>query len=125
MQQPQPISEMLARLRRIMVSTHFDRSTETELQAGLEQALSREGIEFERERVLTKAERVDFFLPAEGLAIEVKMFGSTAAVTQQLWRYAKCPEVLELMLVTTRSQLRQIASELLGKPVHVVYLPPF
>jgi hypothetical protein len=100
------------------------RSTERELQDAIEQVLSeRCTLLFAREWKLTSAERIDFFVPP-GIGIEVKMAGSVGAVTGQLWRYAKVPAITHLVLVTTRSQLRTVSANLLGKPVEVLYLSP-
>ncbi|WP_165069701.1 hypothetical protein [Marisediminicola senii] len=58
------------------------------------------------------------------IGIEVKTKGSLAAVIRQLDRYANCPEIDELILVTTKA-LHSRVPEILGArriSVHVVSL---
>jgi hypothetical protein len=56
--------------------------------------------------------------------IEVKIDGSLASVIRQLDRYAACPEIDELILVTTRAKHHHIPRTLgaRGIPVHLVSL---
>lgn len=108
-----------------LISTKFDRSSEDELQEGIHSVLTTNGIESMREYCLNRSDRIDFFLPATGFGIEVKLAGSAAQVLHQLWRYAKSQEITRLALVTTRSQLRQMPTQVLGKPLQVIYLSPF
>ncbi len=95
---------------------------EDELQEALRLVLDEHGVTAERERRLSDGRsRIDLFVqPSVG--VEVKIDGSWADVTRQLTRYAKCPEITELVLVTTRSKHHHIPSVLEGKPVHLVSL---
>lgn len=107
----------------------FNFKNEKELQGGIAEALSAMGAEYAAEVSLKATERIDF-LVKDGIGIEVKTNDSRggaglAAVTRQLWRYAKCPEIKALILVTTRSKHRELPTEILGKPVFVVYLNSF
>lgn len=116
-------------LARALSSHKFAFNNEKELQGGLAQALTSIGAEHTPEFRLTKTERIDF-LVADGVGIEVKTNDSRggvglAAVTRQLWRYAKCPEIKSLILVTTRSKHRELPREILDKPLFVVYLNSF
>jgi len=104
----------------------FRFSDEKQLQAGIAQALAELKVEFLAEVVLTPGDRLDFLVEG-GIAIEVKTNDSKggaalSSVTRQLWRYAKLDAVKELVLVTTRSKHRDLPPDILGKPVHVVYL---
>lgn len=113
-----------------LVGFRFRFKDEKELQAGVFQVLTEMGQPFVPEYELTKQDRIDFFLPVEGTGIEVKTNDSRggaglAAVTRQLWRYAKSAEIKELILVTTRAKHRDLPSEILGKPLLVVYLNSF
>lgn len=93
-------------------------ANEAELQAILWdhlQAIDRRTV---REHVLTRADRIDFLLGRVG--IEVKVKGSSADVTRQLWRYADSPQIDGLLLVTTRREHRRVIGESVtftGKPV--------
>jgi hypothetical protein len=87
----------------------------------MEQVFEEEGWDVEHECPLSgrREDRVDFFYG--GVAIEVKVDGSTSEVTAQLQRYALHPSVREILLVTTRSR-HTVPAELGGKPVTVLLL---
>lgn len=113
-----------------LVSFRFRYNNEAELQAGVFHALTTMKVAFVPEYHLTPKDRVDFFVPGDGIGIEVKTHDSRggaglAAVTRQLWRYAKSDEVKALVLVTTRSKHRDLPKEILGKPLLVVHLNTF
>lgn len=74
---------------------------ELELHDGIDQVLRAAGVVPDREVRLTARERIEFLLPG-GLGIEVKVAGSPGAVRRQLGRYAACPSIDVLLLVTTR-----------------------
>jgi len=112
------------------VEFRFRYKNEKELQGGVFKVLTEIADPFVPEYQLTPTDRVDFFVPEEGIAIEVKTEDSKggsglAAVTRQLWRYAKSAEVKSLILITTRSKHLSLPSEILGKPLLVVYLNSF
>ncbi|UWD83630.1 hypothetical protein NY057_05135 [Curtobacterium flaccumfaciens] len=95
---------------------------EDELQAGLAAALGEAGVAARREVVLSDGRsRIDL-LTDDRIGVEVKVAGSWANVVRQLTRYAKCPEVDELVLVTTRVAHHRIPAALEGKPVHLLSL---
>lgn len=96
----------------------FTYANEAELQAGVERALKMRGLEFERERCLGEAGRIDFLVERR-IGVEVKVAGAMPAVLEQLLRYAACPEIDELVLVTTRASHSDIPRTLGGKPVVV------
>lgn len=82
------------------------------------QVLGRMGIVAAREHWFSKADRVDFFVPTAGLAIEVKVKGSPAEVLLQLCRYAQHEDVLAILLVTARHRLAQMVPPTLnGKAI--------
>jgi hypothetical protein len=117
-------------LAKALVSFRFRFNNEKELQAGVFQALTALQQPFVPEFQLNPEDRIDFFLPEEGVGIEIKTNDSKggaglAAVTRQLWRYAKCEQIKSLVLITTRSKHRDLPTEILGKPVLVVYLNSF
>lgn len=117
-------------LAKALVAFRFRYKNEKELQAGVFQALTSLEIPFVPEYALSPQDRIDFFVPGEGIGVEVKTNDSRggaglAAVTRQLWRYAKSDEVKSLILLTTRAKHRELPAEILGKPVLVVYLNSF
>ena len=61
-------------------------------------------------------------LLAGRVGVEVKTGGGRNDVVRQLTRYAHCPEVDELVLVTTRAKHHHMPAEVAGKPVHLVSL---
>lgn len=107
---------VIAALRPYRFIAHDERR----LYEGLSEALTAAGIVFERERVLTlstgRTGRLDYYLPASRLAIEVKVGGSPAAILRQIRAYAEHPDVDALLLVMSLAKLAQIPDTLAGKP---------
>lgn len=97
----------------------FTFASESELQAAVGDALSAEGISFEREVILTPGDRIDFLL-ACGVGLEIKVAGSVSSVASQLLRYAGTDRVSALILVTARQIHRCLPSMLHDKPLHVL-----
>jgi DNA-binding sugar fermentation-stimulating protein len=104
-------------------NTKFRFCNEITLQRGIANVLQGLNLEFQREVKLTPKDRIDFLVgDSQKIGIEVKVSVGLAVVTRQLWRYADCPEVAELILVTTRWQHQQLPAEMKGKSISVVYL---
>lgn len=76
-------------------------------------------ITFSREFKLSHRDRPDFFLPVPGLAIEIKVDGSTSSVIRQLHRYAEHEAVKGIFLLTSRMR-HQVPETLNDKPVMAV-----
>lgn len=66
--------------------------------------------------------RVDLWHPTAGIAIEVKINSTRADVIRQLIRYAHCPEVAGIILITTRARHHHLPAELNGKPTRLLTL---
>ena len=95
--------------------------SEAELQAEISAALAAAGIQNDREVALSdRRSRIDVL--AGRVGIEVKIDGSVAAVNRQLARYALCPEIDALVLVTTRAKHSARLEECHGKPIFVCSL---
>jgi len=109
---------------RLIHGARFHFASEDELQQGIAQLLAGQEVPFQRELRVGKRDRLDFFLPREGIAVEVKTGGTLAALTRQLYRYAAQPGVSQLILVTTRSSHRQLPQNLGRKPLYIVHLNP-
>jgi len=75
---------------------------ETALQDVVADALAELGVEFEREFKLSGSDRVDFFLKAHGLGIEVKKGNASNEALRQVARYLEHPECLSCVLVALR-----------------------
>lgn len=101
-------------------SYRFRFGSEKDLQDDVEMALTEAGITFSREVPLA-GDRIDF-LCADGIGIECKIAGGPSVVLEQLLRYAKCPEVQALILLTSRHTHRFQATEIGGKPLIVVWV---
>jgi hypothetical protein len=113
-----------------LCSFRFRYKDEKELQAGVAECLTALELPFTNEYPLNPQDRIDFFVALGGIGIEVKTNDSKggaglAAVTRQLWRYAKSDDIKEIILITTRSKHRDLPEKILDKPVFVVYLNSF
>ena len=80
--------------------------TEFDLQDGIAQILDGAGLVYEREKVIDKSNRFDFWLPspeesARGTVIEVKIKGTLAQAMRQVDRYMRLPEVDGVVLATS------------------------
>ena len=102
-------------------AVRFNCQGEDELQEAIAKVLLEAAIAFRREYPLTAKERIDFLVGSVG--VEVKVDGSTSAIARQLQRYAACPEVASLMLVTPRFRYGALDGVAIGgKVVKVVRL---
>jgi len=91
---------------------------EASFQQGLSWILKMNRIVHVREHNLGPSfGRIDFYLPNERIGIELKVKGSPSEVIRQLHRYAQCPEIHALILVTGRTRLSPNTTELNGKPL--------
>lgn len=98
----------------------FRFASESELQRGVAEVLVRNRIEFERERVLSDRDRIDFLLAA-GIGIEVKIAGGVNDLLRQCSRYLARPEIVALVVVAGGSRLAsRVPPTLNGKPLAVV-----
>lgn len=95
----------------------LDASTEATLQDAIASVLTENAIPFEREARLDAYSRPDFMIG--GVAVEVKIGGSWAALVRQLQRYAKHERVAEILVVSSRVRLVRVPRELAGKPIAV------
>lgn len=101
------------RLLHLLAGYRFRPAGELDLQEALARIFEAEGLQVLREHRLSNRDVVDFFLP-EGVAVEVKVTGGTLDVARQLQRYAEHPEVLALVLVTTRRRLVLELPDMIG-----------
>lgn len=109
-----------AQLAQLIYRTVYRFSGERALQDGIEILLKNRGIEYLREFSLSPRDRIDFMVGKIG--IEIKVDSSASQVQRQLWRYAEDDRVSSLILVTTKMAHKQIAYEILEKPVIIVHL---
>jgi len=108
-----------ATARRIMVELEkcrFRFASETDLQAGIAQAMDAAGLAYEREKVLTATDRPDFVVE-DRIVLEIKIQGSIAAALRQVDRYTRHASIDTVLLVGTPHWLHRVPSEIGGKPV--------
>ena len=110
------------RVALLLRTYRYTLTDEESLQDGAAQVLADHGVIVEREYRLGPHDRIDFYVPATKLGIEVKSHGSPTAVLEQLFRYAQHDAVGALVLVTRRRALIPKARELAGKPLTSVYV---
>jgi hypothetical protein len=89
---------------------------EITLQDGLDRVLTRLGYPYEREYILSAADRPDFLVDGK-IAVEVKIKGSAAEALRQVSRYAKHPQIAEVLVVGTPAWLSRLPDEIEGKPL--------
>ena len=96
----------------------FNLSSEKRLQAEIEQVLTDNGIDYEREYHLGEYGFVDFFI--EGIAVEIKTKGKVKAIYRQCRGYCEHEDVKSLILVTNTSM--GLPDEINNKPCFVLNL---
>lgn len=104
-----------------MKTYRYSVGSEDSFQRGVEQVLYRHRIPFLREHQLgPEYGRIDFYLPDGKLGIELKVKGSPSQVLRQLHRYAQCPDVAVLILLTARARLAFSPMKINGRAVFAV-----
>lgn len=107
-------------LVRLIQRQRFDLSTEKRLQAELAEVLTKEGIDFEREKSLSEQDIPDFVI-AGGIVIECKVRGARKMdVYRQLCRYAALPAVSVIILASNIAM--GLPPEIAGKPLYAAAL---
>lgn len=76
-------------------------------------------IGIEKEYKLSKGNVVDFFVKDVGLAIELKIKGSSSSIYRQLKRYCKHEEVKGILLLTSR--FMGLYDTINGKPAYLYH----
>lgn len=96
--------------------------TERDLQDRVSAALTKAGIDHQREARLEDCGRPDFMVGR--LAIEVKIKGSRMDLIRQVQRYLSHDDVDGALVVTTKLA-HHLPDSLYDKPVRVLYLTVF
>ena len=112
------LDQVLAILR----GYRYPTNTEAALQLAVERVLTDAGIRFARELVIDPTNRLDFYLPDLRIALELKIAGSVADVTRQLFRYAKDERVAVIVLMTNRYTHCEVPNVMREKPIEVITL---
>ena len=101
----------------ILKSYRYSVGSEDTFQRGVEHALRCHGIVFLREHQLgPKFGRIDFYVPDVKVGIELKVKGSPSQVLRQIHRYAHCPDISALILLTARARLAFSPMQINGRP---------
>jgi hypothetical protein len=111
-------AQVVAGIRSAAVRLRF--TTEAHLQEGLSRLFAEANIAARREVRLSRRDRPDFLIGT--VAVEVKVKGSPAEVRRQLARYLSHDAINAVVLVTRCARHRELAGQLGGKPVHVVWV---
>jgi len=88
------------------------------LQGKIEQELIKCGLNVKREYAFDKKDIVDFFI--DGVAVEVKIKGSSMAIHRQLKRYATYVEVKQIVLITAKHM--GLPTDINGKPATLIHI---
>lgn len=103
----------------ILKSKALPLEVEHDTQAAIAQLLVDHEITFEREKRLSRKDRIDFLIDG-GIGIEVKLKGAGTGIFRQCQRYCESTEVSSLVLVTRKTM--GFPRALNGKPCHYVSL---
>lgn len=95
---------------------------EADLQQGVARLLDALGISYQREHCLGPRDRVDFFLPRHGIALELQVNADPAALLGQVLRYAEYDAVREIVAASTTHHALALPDSAAGKPLHRVQL---
>jgi hypothetical protein len=105
----------------LLKTYRYSVGSEDSFQRSLEQVLLRHHISFLREHQLgPEYGRIDFYLPDRKFGIELKVKGSPSQALRQLHRYAQCPDIRALILMTARARLALAPATINGRPLVAV-----
>jgi hypothetical protein len=106
-------------LVRLLQRGRYRQGDEMALHADVDDHLTANGLEFEREVVLGPGSRIDFLL-CGGIGIECKVRAGKRNIYRQLRRYAEADAVSALILLTGTAL--GLPDQINGKPVFLVSL---
>ena len=112
---PQKIKDLAL----ILSSAKLRYSTEAELQEEIARLLTHYHIPFQREYVLSAANRIDFLIMG-AIGVEIKIKGQPLEIYRQVERYAKFDKIKAILLVTTFRM--GFPSQIENKPAAMVNL---
>ena len=118
------VGTALDRLLRTLRSASFRVSDEGELQRQVAELLDRDGIGYQREKILgvcKSSSRIDFWVHdhcGAGIGLELKVGQPAKQILRQLMRYADSPQICELVIASTSHSALRLPTEVLGKPLH-------
>ena len=89
---------------KLMKDHRIHYSTEALMHIDVANVFLSAGVEFVAEHRFSGRDRVDFWIPSAGIAIECKIDGGATAVLSQCLRYAEHDEVASVILLTCRAR---------------------
>ena len=114
----QPPDRNLSKLVQLLTQYRYVLGSESAFQEGLAQVLRAQGIAHLKEHDLGRDfGRIDFYLPESQTGIELKVKGSPSEVVRQIHRYALCPDIAALVLLTGKRRLTRMPASINGKPL--------
>ena len=106
---------------KLLTAYRYSVGSEASFQQSLEQVLLLHRIPFLREHQLgAEYGRIDFYLPDRRCGIELKVKGGPSQALRQLHRYAQCPDIAALILMTARARLARLPEKINGRPLFAV-----
>lgn len=112
------ISLVAGKIIHMLSGTRFPLNAEKDLQSAIESWFRTNHVDHIREHRLDPKNILDFYI--NGIAIEVKIRGSSMEIYRQCARYCKFDQVKSMILVTNRSM--GFPKEINGKPCYVLNL---
>lgn len=108
-----------------LLSYAYPTSVEAELQIAVETVLRDGGFTFQSQVNLPKIGRIDLVVKLNhgSAGVELKTKGGRTALLLQIARYAECPMIDGLLVLTTISRLTDLPEHVMGKPVFSARLP--
>jgi hypothetical protein len=96
----QTAQEKIESIKTLLLGYKISYSTEAEMQGGIEAVFVANNIPYEREKILSKKDRVDFLV--NNIAIECKISGGVNSIHRQISRYAEYDNVHGIILYTSK-----------------------
>ena len=106
---------------RLLKGYRYNVGSECDFQRGVLDVLTQSQIECESEYDLGPGfGRIDLYLPRLRIGVELKVKDSPSQILRQLYRYARCPAITSLLLITSRSRVNPIPLRIHEKPLAVL-----
>ena len=117
-------SDVAERALAALRQARINYTSEREFGHAIARVFSAASIAYDSEVLLSGRSRVDLLLEGN-LAVELKVRGSASSVLSQLHRYAACPRVAGVLLVTAVSRhVRGLPPTLCGKRLFSFWVSP-
>ncbi|MEF3081884.1 hypothetical protein V3391_06615 [Luteimonas sp. SMYT11W] len=108
----------------LLGSFRYRFASEIELHDCIAEVLTNARVDFEREYPLGPRDRLDFYLPATRVALEIKVAGSVDTARRQVERYLEHPDIDGAVLAASKAWARgQLPRQLAAKPFAIAFLP--